>query len=343
MEHLLVDVPQSNLFKNLVHLSPAGGVGIMAGSTLTAILLIGAGTAALIYKKDGPDQPAVAAQTTAPSAPSASSFGSAAASGENSRASRTKTRRDPAENPELVSKYGESRTVLSKRVATNVITLLDDVISMGDMVASGELSEVMGGSKAAFKRALGGVGNQLELTDDQQEQGAALYAEFQKRELEKSRASVDSLKKDPTALMQAMLASDAFSRGQISEAEFKQAQASSSTDLKGVMNPLENSDKWGGTPTKDSTFSRDFLALLDPTQAAIYQKETSTDEETSAEQANGISDLPPMELEKLDDTIIAAQKMTGGIKQLLEGMGGLKDVGPMLQQQRGQKADGGEN
>ena len=319
-------------------------------TTLTAaaaILLVGAGTAALIYK-DAPDQPAVAEQTTAPSAPSASSFGSAAASADNPRASRTKTRRDPAENPELVSKYGESRTVLSKRVATNVITLLDDVISMGDMVASGELSEVMGGNKAAFKRALGGVGDKLELTDDQQEQGAALYAEFQKRELEKSRASVDLLKKDPTALMQAMLASDAFSRGQISEAEFKQAQASSSTDLKGVMNPLENSDKWGGTPTKDPTFSRDFQALLDPTQIEIYEAATASEEtDSDGQTAKGdISNLPAMELEKLDDTIIAAQKMTGGIKQMMEGMGGLKDLGPLLQQQQqqgGQDSDAEKN
>ena len=39
-----------------------------------------------------------------------------------------------------------------------------------------------------------------------------------------------------------------------------------------------------------------------------------------------IAGLPKMELEKLDSSIESARKITTGIKSMMDGMGGLRDV-----------------
>ena len=307
-------------------------------ATITAaaiLLIVGVGAIALVNHDNSPEK----AGTTSDSA--SSSRSSSGAGGDNNadatRAARSKPR-DPADNPEFVAKYGESRTNLSKHVATNVISLLDDAIGMGEMATSGEFSKAFGGPRAGLQMGLGKLGRDLNLTDEQREKAAALYADFQKRQLEKTRASVENLKKDPTALMQTLLASDAYSRGKMTEAEYKESQSSAAADLKGVMNPLDRKNFGGGKPTKDETFSREFQALLDPAQRETYQT-SITSEEAEPENAGDISNIPAMELEKLDDTVVAAKKMTSGLKQMMEGMGGLQELGPLMEQQRKQKAE----
>jgi hypothetical protein len=185
---------------------------------------------------------------------------------------------------------------------------------------------------------LGKLGRDLNLTDEQKEKAGALYADFQKREIEKAKASVELMKKDPTSLMQILLASDSFSRGKMTEAEYKETQTASANDLKGVMNPLDRRNFRAGKPTSDPTFSSGFQALLDPTQAETYQASIAQQE---AEPANtgDISNIPAMELEKLDGTVMNAKKMTSGLKQMMEGMGGLQELGPMLEQQQKQKTE----
>lgn len=49
--------------------------------------------------------------------------------------------------------------------------------------------------------------------------------------------------------------------------------------------------------------------------------------ETGVEEGN-ISTLPKMELEKMDTSIQSARKITVGIKSMMEGFGGLKDLAP---------------
>lgn len=303
--------------------------------TAAALLIAGVGAIAYVNRSNAPDkQPE---STTTSSSPGQKSSGSSPSSAETARAARAKPR-DPAENPEFVTKYGESRTKLSKQVSENVISLLEDAISMGEMATSGELSKAFGGRGAGLQMGLGKLGRDLNLTDEQKEKAGALYTEFQKREIEKAKASVENLKKDPTALMQTLLSSDAFSRGKITEAEYKEAQTASAQELKGVMNPLDRKNFGGGKPTKDPTFSSGFQALLDPTQAETYQASLATQENEPADTSD-ISNIPAMELEKLDGTVMSAKKMTSGLKQMMEGMGGLQDLGPMLEQQQKQKAE----
>lgn len=309
-------------------------------TTAAALLLVGVGAIALVNLGDSPATETANNPGTASTRPGNTNVGG---SSESTRTSRPKPR-DPAENPEFVSKYGESRTNLSKQVATNVIGLLEDAVGMGELASTGGLSKAFGGGRGGLQMGLGRLGRDLKLTEEQQEKAAALYTDYQKRQLENLKGSVENLKKDPTALMQTLLASDAFSRGKITEDEYKQSQTSAAENLKGVINPLDRKNFTGGNPRKDETFNREFQTLLDPTQAETYQAAIAADQANPEEKSNAgdISNLPAMELEKLDGTVIAAKKMTSGLKQMMEGMGGLQDLGPLIDQQRKQQPPAGE-
>lgn len=262
---------------------------------------------------------------------STASSGTLAPAGEE-KSARTKPR-DPARNPGFVAKYGESRTNLSKHVATQVISLLEDAVAMGEMATSGEMGNAFGGSRGGLRMGLGGLHDKLQLTEEQQEKASEIYKEYQKRELAKSKESIERLKKDPTALMQMMLASDAHTRGEMTEDEYKQLQTASEESLKGTINPLDRNNFRGGQPLKDETFQNDLKAVLDPTQTETFEAAVT---EQSAEPAEdrSLSAMPSMELEKLDQTITSAKKLTTGLKSMMEGMGGLQDLGPLMEQQR---------
>lgn len=300
-----------------------------------ALLLAGAGAVALVNRDTTGKKPA---EPTAGN-PSGSTAGSPAPT-DDATAKATRSRpRDPAENPEFIAKYGEARTNLSKHVAANIISLLQDAVDMGEMTSSGTIGNAFGGPRAGLRMGLGRLSGDLELTEEQQDKAGALYADYQKRELERSKQTIGRLKKDPTSLMQLMLASDAFSRGEIDEAQYEELQKSSGENLKGVLNPLDRNNFRGGRALEDDAFRSDFQALLDPAQSEKFQ--ASLDEEAAKAGEPGanpdpgnIRNLPAMELEKLDETVTSAKKLTGGLKQMMEGMGGLQDLGPLMEQQR---------
>jgi hypothetical protein len=51
------------------------------------------------------------------------------------------------------------------------------------MASTGGLSKAFGGGRAGLQMGLGKIGRDLKLTDEQQEKAAALYADYQKRQL----------------------------------------------------------------------------------------------------------------------------------------------------------------
>ncbi len=312
-----------------------------AAITTGAIVLIaGAGAVAIINRSDS--------QTPSPSAADANSSNRSSAArpafGESPTEAVTRPRpRDPVENPEFVDEYGESRTKLSKHVANTVIALLDDAVSMGEMAASGELGGALGGRRAAMRAGLGGVLGDLNLTDDQQKQAETLYADFQQRELAMTKTAVDKLRKDPQPLMRVMLASDAYSRGEITEDQYKTIQATAEADLQGVMNPLDRRNFQGGRPFSDNTFREEMLAVLEPGQAETFQAAATEQAARDAETTGSITEMPAMDLEQLDKTVTSAKTLTAGVRQMMEGLGGLQDLGPMLEEQRRQQEQrGGE-
>jgi RNA polymerase sigma factor (sigma-70 family) len=313
-------------------------IGIIAMTKKTAItagvvvLLAGAGTVALVNRDKETSAPSTA-EKGGSSSSSSSPSGLAPVEPAGTRADRPKPR-DPAANPDFIAKYGEARTNLSKHVASNLISLLEDAVAMGEMAVSGEMGNAFGGPRGGLRMGLGGKLNEdLKLTEEQQEKASAIYKEYQKRELAKSKESIEKLKKDPQALMQMMLASDAHSRGEIPQEEYDRIQASISQDLKGTINPLDRQNFRGGQPMKDAAFTSEFQAILDPDQTATFAA-AAAEQQAKEDEDRSMNNLPSMELEKMDQTVASAKKLTTGLKSMMEGMGGLQDLGPLMEEQR---------
>ena len=244
---------------------------------------------------------------------------------------RSRTRPVPA-NADLVEKYGEARTNLSKHASTNIVGIMEDAVQMGEMMTSGQAGAFGGG----LGMALGRLNGELQLSPEQQEKASALFKAYQQRQTERSRAAVERLKQDPTSLMKLMLASDASARGAMTDEEYKSVQAEAGKGLMGVINPLDRKNMGGGSPLRDPDFATGLKAILDPTQsekldAAMTQRQTEANTDPTAvpgvEEGN-IAGLPKMELEKLDSSIESARKITTGIKSMMDGIGGLRDIMP---------------
>lgn len=299
-----------------------------------ALLLAGAGAVVLMKKEDPAQDPSGAAAEGRPDRPQGS--GDSTLTSNNSRSRE----RAPLRYPDLAEKYGESRTNLSKHVATNVIGLLEDAVSMTEMASSGQLGG-FGGGRMGARVALGRMYDKLNLDEDQQAAAAQLYADFQKREIERNKESIGKLKDDPTALMRLMLASDAFKRGEVTEEDYKAMQAESASDLAGVMNPLDRNNFRGGSAMNDGAFVSGIQAILTPEQAGTFQ--TSLDERAAASAAaateqgdadpKNISNIPAMELEQLDRAVTSGKRMTGGLKEMMAGFGDLQELRPLMEQQ----------
>jgi len=291
---------------------------LIAGSVL---LLAGAGAFILANKQDEPatrDKPAASAAAK----PRGERGGSGSAEG-SGEAAMTRRVRPPVANAELVAEYGEARTRMSRQIVGNVVTLLDDVVAMGEKMAGGG---GFGGQRGALM-ALGGLGRQLELSDEQRAKTEALLADFQKRELEKSKAAINSLRNDPQSLMRMMLASDKFSRGEITEEQYKAIQLSSQEELQGLMNPLDRQNFQGGRPLGDAAFRQGMLGVLDAKQTETFNTAVDARPAAATGDPGGIANLPPMDLEKLDKTITSAQTLTRGVQQMMEGLGNLQELG----------------
>jgi hypothetical protein len=295
-----------------------------------AVLILAAATAVvLLNRNSGTGKPGDESAVGNRNAAAAGSGSGQADDGPAKSGERSRTRQAPA-NADLVAKYGEARTNLSKHVSSNIVGIMDDAVKMGEMMTAGLGGNFGGG----LGMALGRLNGELQLTPEQQEKASALLKAHQQRQTERSRAALERLKQDPTSLMKLMLASDASARGEMEDDEYKSVQAEAGKGLMGVINPLDRKNMGGGSPLRDSEFATSFKAILDPTQsekldATMTQRQTeaTTDPTTvpGVEEGN-IAGLPKMELEKLDSSIESARKITTGIKSMMDGMGGLRDV-----------------
>jgi hypothetical protein len=253
---------------------------------------------------------------------------------------RTKDRR-VVDNAELVAQYGESRTNLSKHVTTNVVAILDDAVQMGEMMISGQGGAFGRGNGLGM--ALGQLNGELKMTPEQNEQAKAILTEHQRRKVAEQKDAIDRLQKNSTPLMKLILASDASFRGELQDEGYRLVQEETSKALKGVINPLDRKNFGGGSPLRDPEFVSGLRGILDPSQVEKLDS-TMTRRETEAQADPGnvpgvgegnIAGLPKMELEKLDSSIESARKVTTGIKSMMDGMGGLRELMEQPQKEGG--------
>lgn len=237
---------------------------------------------------------------------------------------------------ELIAKYGESRTQLATQVSENVIGLMEDMTAIRELAVSAGTAGPFG-ARAGVGMALGRLGNSLNLSEEQQSKVADIYSNFQKRQLEESKATLARLKKDSTSLTSLMLASDAGARGDLTDEEYAEIQSASAKELTGVLNPLDQRNFSGAQPLRDETFISELKTVLDPTQAqtleeSLAQEQSNTPAPTTGNPSD-IANIPKMELEKVDGTIQSVKKMSAGFKAIMEGMGGLQNLGPLTNPQ----------
>lgn len=298
-----------------------------------SLLLAAAGVGYLIISRppatnpDGKDT-AGPPTTNRKSIDAAPSGGTASKAGERAKEQRV------VANAELVTQYGESRTNLSKHASANVVGILDDAVQMGEMIISGQGGGFGRGSGLGM--ALGKLTGELAMTPEQNEKALAILKEHQRRKVDEQKDAMSRLQKDPTPLMKLILASDAGFRGELSDEDYKVVQKEIGKELQGVINPLDRKNFGGGSALRDPEFVVGLRGVLDPGQiekldSAMTQREA--DAQTDPGYIPGVGEgniagLPKMELEKLDLSIESARKVTTGIKSMMDGMGGLKDLIP---------------
>lgn len=282
---------------------------------------------ALIISKRGEDpRNGETPSAEVPPKPSGASFA------EGTRAETGPSERE-RKDAELVREYGEARTSLSRHMAGQVASLLDDTIAIGEMMVQGG-GFGGGGRRMAVRSALRGI--DLELTEPQQEKTAELYQEFQARELEKAREVVQELKKDPSVLMELFLAGDAVARGEMEESQYDAIVSAGADQLGKVINPLDRENFRGGRPMEDETFRSEFEGMLEGEQVGVFQEAMAEREDGTPAAEGGapetsIANLPRMELEKLDEALTSMGKMTSGFRQAMEGMGTLRNLQPEIE------------
>jgi hypothetical protein len=254
-------------------------------------------------------------------------------SGDNATKARERAKdRRTVDNAELVAQYGESRTNLSKHVTTNVVGILDDAVQMGEMMVSGQGGGFNRGNGLGM--ALGSLNGELAMTPEQTEQALAILKEHQRRKVAEQRDAMNRLQKDPTPLMKLILASDASARGELQDDGYKLVQEETGKDLKGVINPLDRKNFGGGSPLRDPEFVDGMRGILDPGQVEKLDQtmtQRATDAQADPRSIPGVGEgniasLPKMQLEQLDTSIESARKVTTGIKSMMDGMGGLKEL-----------------
>lgn len=298
---------------------------------LAAVLVLAAGVIAVALNLRNSSEPSGSASAT-PTARDPGGSSSSAFQGTPAAKASPRTERETGDR-ELVEKYGDARTKLARNVSENVVGLLDDVISMGELMAGGGPGSQWNRGDWQIRRLLRGT--EIELTDEQREQADQLLRDYRARELERTKEAVDQLRNDPVPLMSLLLAGDARSRDELSEADYATLQQTNAEALGDIINPLDRNNFRGGQPLEDETFRAGFEGLLDADQAEAFREAQAARETEDAARSQtsqtDITQMPVMDLESADQAIRSTRQMTSGFKQVMEGMGNL---GPLLEQQR---------
>ncbi len=297
-----------------------------------AFLLIAGAVAIVILKKDDGEDPKIAdssnpkKEQSVPGRPSGSRVSGLSGGSPRQISPRIgKTSRQG----ELVKKYGQARTARAREVSQNMVGILDDVIAVGELMVKGGQQMGIGrrGMVGGITRRMG-----IELNEEQQDKAIALYDEWQKGELEKSKKAASDLRDDPTAVMELFLAGDAKERGEMDEDDYLAVRDNAVGELANIINPLDRENFRGDRRmASDEKLMSQFAEILDPEQAekfSAYREAEAAEAAEKPKSDGNITSMPTMELEKLDGAIGSAKKMTTGFRSIMEGMGGLQNLRP---------------
>ena len=249
----------------------------------------------------------------------------------SAKESKTNDRKRPElKNPDLVSKYGESRVNLSRHITSDMVEMMNDMNEMGGKegmkkMLSGDDSENNFESEVAAK--LGTVSNGLNLTADQISKTAILLAEAKRRKMASNQEVLKQFSKDPTAMMRSLLINDAAARREIDEPEFKRLK-SEAKNLRGNQSDFSTLNVNAELdPLKDHVFVRDLKSLLNPEQQMVVENELknqAANDKPEDSKADESQFMNQKHLEEVDILTSAGKKMMTGAKSMIEQIVSLK-------------------
>ncbi|QTN32484.1 hypothetical protein HZ994_09135 [Akkermansiaceae bacterium] len=233
----------------------------------------------------------------------------------------------------LSEKYGDSRTKLSKKVTEDISKMMGDamdLVDMGSKLAGGESAAGM-----ASQQAVGALSRELDLTDEQKEKAREIVTKRVSERLDAVRELSSAMNDDPSAMMEAILAGDAFSRGEITEDEYQGITADTTAMLGNIagfgMGGMGG--RGGVSQFSDPLLTAELMPILDPAQQQKIA-ELSAKAQASSGQGNtgGMpfqnGTLPVMDLERLDASVQSTKKLTSGLRAMMEGFGELQNAQP---------------
>jgi len=230
----------------------------------------------------------------------------------------------------LTEKYGDSRTKLSKKVTEDISKMLGDALDLADMG-----SKLAGGQSAAGMasgQATDALARELGLTDEQKAKAAEIVAKRVSERFDAVRELSSVMNDDPSAMMETILAGDAFSKGKITQEEYDEISADELGILRNVAG-LGLGGGGGASGLSDPLLPAQLQPLLTPEQ---QRKLAELSEQALASSKQGDAGglpfqngtLPALDLEKLAASVQSAQKLAGGLRAMMEGFGELQKVQP---------------
>jgi hypothetical protein len=233
----------------------------------------------------------------------------------------------------LKEKYGDGRTKLSKKVSEDMASLIKDAVELTDMGA--KLAGETSAKDVAAQGITQALARQLGLSDEQKEKVSALVATRVTERMDAVNELAAAIQSEPTGMMETILAGDAFSRGEITQEEYDAASAETLAVMRNVSG-FALGGMGGGGNLNDPLLAEQLNGVLTPEQqtqlSGIMEKAAARAQNGSQQLPFQNGNLPAMEIEKLEQTMLSAQKLTKGIRGMIEGMQGMKELNPQLGQ-----------
>jgi hypothetical protein len=262
------------------------------------------------------------------------SMGSAASMGAgNAQAgagAKSSSQKRDAENAweQLTKKYGDGRTKLSKKITQDMAGLITDAMEIADMAAA--FSGASSAKDLAIKQTTAAIAARLNLSEEQKIKAADIIEARVAERMDAIKELSATLESDPTAMMETILAGDAMKRGEITQEEYDAISGNTLSTMRNISGFAFSGR--GGNDLSDPLLAEQLNPILTPEQQQqlgdISKNATASQPQTNPQMPFQNGNLPAMELEKLDQTMGNAQKFTTGIKSVMEGMKGMKDLAP---------------
>jgi hypothetical protein len=291
-------------------------------------LLVTLGAALFALRGAKQTDPPTAA--TPPPAPTAKPLAAKPPADSATPAAEAKTKpRDPGAWARLNEKFGGSRTSLSQKVTKDIADVIDESMDLADMGA--QVSGSKTAAEAAAKETVRALASQLGLSEDQQSKATTLVETAVGERLGAVKELATAMRDDPEAMMEMLLAGDAVSRNEMTQAEYDETTAPTRQMLQNIGGFLvgRNPGAAGAPLFGDEDFNRQLAAILTPEQQSLLAEYSQKMADQAAQPPRGglplqNGTIPVMDLEKLEQTIASAKLMTGGLRQLMEGMRGFQ-------------------